>query len=161
MNDRPLRPCLHPQCYTLIREGGDGARGGRCSEHAQGHDRARRKFEKGREWYYTQQWVTLRRACLRRWPTCVMCLRKDRVSASTVADHVTPHRGRWDWFSDQGNLAGLCAKCHSGPKAAMERPGREHELAEYVRYVDTLRSQWRAAAVHPAQTPTESENVEW
>jgi hypothetical protein len=38
-----------------------------------------------------------------------MCHRK----ASTVADHITPHKGVWALFCDLANLQGICADCHA------------------------------------------------
>jgi hypothetical protein len=50
----------------------------------------------------------LRPFILRRDPLCTIC---DRA-ASTVADHKIPHRGDWELFKDDANLAGVCKPCH-------------------------------------------------
>jgi hypothetical protein len=42
--------------------------------------------------------------------------------ASTVADHIKPHKGVWALFTDLNNLQGLCDECHS-KKTAMEDGG--------------------------------------
>jgi 5-methylcytosine-specific restriction protein A len=63
-------------------------------------------------WYDRQIWRGphgLRRVVLARDPVCMMCERK----ASTVADHIRPHRGVWLLFCDLDNLQGICDECHS------------------------------------------------
>lgn len=45
-----------------------------------------------------------------------------RVTAATVADHVTPHRGDPALFA--GPLQSLCGPCHSSWKQQMEKSGR-------------------------------------
>ncbi|QDL92537.1 HNH endonuclease [Paroceanicella profunda] len=56
--------------------------------------------------------------------TCAMCGRVD-ASHRMVADHITPHRGNMDLFTDAENLQCLCAECHSGEKARREVEERE------------------------------------
>jgi 5-methylcytosine-specific restriction protein A len=45
-------------------------------------------------------------------PFCAFCAAQDRTTASTVADHIIPHKGDLDlfWF---GELQSLCEPCHS------------------------------------------------
>jgi hypothetical protein len=42
--------------------------------------------------------------------------------ASTIADHIIPHKGNWVLFCDLDNLQGLCDACHSR-KTAQEDGG--------------------------------------
>lgn len=78
-------------------------------------------------WYHTQRWRLVAKAQLRSHPLCIMCQRAGRVTAATVADHVTPHHGDQNsfWF---GALQSLCASHHSGSKAEQERHGYSREI---------------------------------
>jgi 5-methylcytosine-specific restriction protein A len=82
------------------------------------HERQRTAHEPWRKWYHRAQWKKLRGLCLARDPVCKMCNRE----ASTVADHIRPHRGIWALFCDLANLQGLCKPCHD-KKTATEDGG--------------------------------------
>src|SRR5262249_27959446 len=51
-----------------------------------------------------------------------MCLNRGRITAATVVDHVEPHRDDPVRFWT-GKVQSLCASCHSGPKASIEKRG--------------------------------------
>jgi 5-methylcytosine-specific restriction protein A len=80
-------------------------------------DKERNKEQPWRRWYGLAVWKNLRMLCLARDPVCCICNR----NAATIADHVKPHRGDWDAFTDLGNLQGACETCHNEKSA--------HELA--------------------------------
>lgn len=64
------------------------------------------------KWYDRQLWRGpngLRYVVLARDPVCMICHRV----ASTVADHIVPHKGSWILFCDLTNLQGICDACHS------------------------------------------------
>lgn len=68
-------------------------------------------------WYQRAIWRGkhgLRRVVLARDPICRIC---DR-NASTIADHIKPHKGSWELFIALENLQGLCEECHSKKTAA-------------------------------------------
>lgn len=106
MASKPLRPCKHPGCTELTRDGW-------CPEH-------RPKRERGAEseswhWMYNADvWRRMRADQLLREPFCRACAanQRPRVRATEV-DHVQPHRGDWDRFTDASNLQSLCHSCHS------------------------------------------------
>ncbi len=78
------------------------------------------------KWYERQLWRGphgLRLVVLARDPVCMICHRR----ASTVADHIKPHKGVWALFVDLANLQGLCAECHSR-KTAAEDGGFSHPI---------------------------------
>lgn len=84
-------------------------------------ERQRTRNEPWRAWYHRKPWTGpngLRLVVLARDPICCMCNR----NASTIADHIRPHRGIWSLFVDLLNLQGLCAVCHS-TKTAKEDAG--------------------------------------
>lgn len=54
-------------------------------------------------------------------PLCVMCEAEGRVTAATVVDHATPHRGDADLFWDRANWQSLCKRHHDSDKQAQER----------------------------------------
>jgi len=71
------------------------------------------------KWYHRSYWKKiLRPTTLARDPVCAICNR----NASTVADHIIPHKGNWILFSDLNNLQGICDACH-GKKTAAEDGG--------------------------------------
>jgi 5-methylcytosine-specific restriction endonuclease McrA len=55
-------------------------------------------------------------------PLCATCLAAGKVTAATVADHVTPHRGDVNSFWT-GRLQSLCSRCHESTKKLVERHG--------------------------------------
>lgn len=71
---------------------------------------------------YTRRWELARRAYLAEHPLCEECRRRGIVTAATVVDHVTPHRGDMDLFWDEANWQGLCATDHDA-KTAREDGG--------------------------------------
>lgn len=111
---KPLRPCKHPGCGALTRDGW-------CERH-------RPRYVRGEsaEWrwmYRTKLWrEVLRPGQLAREPWCRECAKAGRRVRATVVDHVAAHRGRWDVFCDAGNLQSLCKRCHDA-KTLRERRG--------------------------------------
>ncbi len=72
-------------------------------------------------WYDRQMWRGphgLRYVVLARDPVCMICQRV----ASTIADHIIPHKGNWTLFCDLNNLQGICDDCHAA-KTAREDGG--------------------------------------
>jgi hypothetical protein len=71
--------------------------------------------------YTSRRWRAIAKAQLQASPLCVLCAEGGIVTAATVADHITPHRGEAEafWF---GALQSLCAS-HHGTKSAGERKG--------------------------------------
>lgn len=70
---------------------------------------------------YNYRWQKRRAAQLRDEPLCRICRALGRVTAATIADHITPHRGDPELF--EGPLQSLCAPCHSSIKQAQEKGG--------------------------------------
>ena len=111
MASRPMRPCLHPGCGRLTREG-------YCPEH-------RPKKERGEsaQWhklYNLPVWRRhLRPRQLLQEPWCRICAAQGRRVRATVVDHIQPHRGDRALFLDPGNLQSLCKNCHDR-KTALE-----------------------------------------
>lgn len=69
---------------------------------------------------YTAQWGKARLMYLTKHPLCVCCLANGRTAASSVVDHVIPHRGDTELFWDSGNWQALCKACHDVIKATVE-----------------------------------------
>lgn len=63
-----------------------------------------------------------RLAVLRRDPFCVLCRKRDRIEAATVADHVRPITAGGERF-DVDNGRGLCAACHARVTARYRATG--------------------------------------
>lgn len=74
---------------------------------------------------YGSRWQTARASYLRSHPLCRMCDDEGRVTAATIVDHITPHRGDQSKFWDTDNWQPLCAKHHSSHKQRLEAAERE------------------------------------
>lgn len=118
MASKPLRPCRHPGCAQLTREGW-------CPGHKPKHKRRASAAYHG--WYLLPIWTgDLRPAQLVREPFCRVCAATYPVedprhrTRATVVDHVRPHRGDWALFVDPANHQSLC-KHHHDQKTARER----------------------------------------
>lgn len=109
MPSKPLRPCRHPGCRTLVP-------GGYCDKHQPPRRAADRKASAAwHDLYDLPIWkLQLRPEQLAREPFCRECWtpRRARVRATEV-DHVKPHRGDLQLFLDPNNLQSLCHRCHS------------------------------------------------
>lgn len=72
--------------------------------------------------YKTTRWQRIRAHQLAGEPLCRMCAGAGRVTAATVCDHVTPHKGDVTAFH-AGPFQSLCKTCHDGAKAQQEATG--------------------------------------
>lgn len=106
MAHKPLRPCRHPGCPELTRDG-------YCPEHHP--KKARGKASASWRWMYrTKTWTDeLRPSQLLREPFCRECAKHGRRTPGVDVDHIEPHRGDWAKFTDPENLQTLCHGCHS------------------------------------------------
>lgn len=118
MASRPLKPCKHPGCAELTRDGW-------CPRHKPKYKRGASAEYHG--WYLLPIWTdNLRPAQLLREPFCRECARLYQPSdprsrtRATVVDHVRPHRGDWALFIDPANHQSLC-KHHHDQKTAREQ----------------------------------------
>ena len=120
MAQRALRPCLHPGCAELTRDGW-------CSKHKPQH--RRRASAEYHSWYLLPIWRNeLRPAQLLREPFCRACAGLGIRTIATVVDHVRPVRGDWALFIDPGNHQSLC-KHHHDQKMAREQAEMRRETA--------------------------------
>lgn len=71
---------------------------------------------------YGSRWQKARATYLMRHPLCAHCEAAGRVTAATVVDHVTPHKGDQALFWDTANWQPLC-KAHHDAKTATEDGG--------------------------------------
>ena len=67
---------------------------------------------------YGRRWQRARAAYLSANPLCVRCNHGGKLVTATVVDHVTPHRGDWSLFWQQGNWQALCKPCHDRKTAS-------------------------------------------
>lgn len=102
---RGLRVCLSTPCPELVRPPAT-----RCEQHALP---ARRPFANTQDrgsstaQGYGSKWRKARLLYLAEHPWCVQC-----PAASTVVDHITPHRGDLELFWRPSNWQALCKRCH-------------------------------------------------
>jgi 5-methylcytosine-specific restriction endonuclease McrA len=76
-------------------------------------------------WYNHKRWLIRRLQQLQSHPLCALCLAQGTVTAATVADHVTPHRGDYDLFW-YGPLQSLCKHHHNKVKQSIEERGYDN-----------------------------------
>lgn len=113
MARKPARPCRHPGCGALTREGW-------CEKHKP-TDHIRRASAAWHGWYSLPIWTKrLRPAQLLREPFCRECAARGIRTPASVVDHVRPFRGDWALFVDVANHQSLC-KYHHDRKTAQER----------------------------------------
>lgn len=112
MARKPLRPCKHPGCAELTRDGW-------CPRHKPRHQR--RSSAEYHGWYLLPIWTdNLRPAQLLREPFCRECARQGIRTRATVVDHIRPFRGDWTLFVNPANHQSLC-KHHHDRKTAKEQ----------------------------------------
>lgn len=101
----PLKPCRHPGCPVLTRDGW-------CDKHRPAKA-PRRVSAAWHSWYTLPVWTDrLRPDQLLAEPFCRECAKRGERVRATVVDHVKPHRGDWALFTDKNNLQSLCKRCH-------------------------------------------------
>ncbi len=116
---KPLRPCRHPGCSALTREG-------YCPKHKPAKA-PRRISAEYHGWYSLPIWTdALRPAQLLREPFCRVCAARGVRTRATVVDHIVPHRGNWARFTDRGNLQSLCKTCHDRKTAREQAEERQN-----------------------------------
>ena len=110
---KALRPCKHPGCDALTREGW-------CAKHKPPPTPRKRSAEYHR-WYGLPIWTDdLRPKQLIAEPYCRECAHEGKRTRATVVDHIKPHRGDWTLFTDKKNLQSLC-KHHHDRKTMQEQ----------------------------------------
>lgn len=115
MAKRALKPCKHPGCPEVTRDGW-------CPKHVPTPRQARRKESAAyHSWYPKAIWTKdLRPAQLMREPFCRVCAAQGRRTPATVVDHVVPFRGDWQLFINPANHQSLC-EFHHNQKTAREQ----------------------------------------
>lgn len=108
LSQKPLRPCRHPGCSILVPDG-------YCPAHKP-RPQAQRSADSA-AWhrlYLRPEWADdLRPHQLLREPYCQECAKHGLRTRATDVDHIRPHKGDWDLFTDRNNLQSLCHSCHS------------------------------------------------
>lgn len=112
MPTRALRPCT--VCSKPSKDG-------RCAAHPkidtrpQYHERHGSPVSKA-------EWARIRKQVLEEEPLC-MCdahRGRDDAPASTVVDHIIPHRGDPQLFRDRANLRAMSKPCHDRKTATVD-----------------------------------------
>lgn len=108
---RAARPCNHPGCAVLTRDGW-------CDKHRPMPRRGASAAWHG--WYSLPAWKRRSAEQLIREPWCAECARRGIRTPATDADHIVPHRGDRDKFW-HGELQSLCHRCHAAKTLAEQR----------------------------------------
>lgn len=107
------RPCGHPGCGALVRDGS-----GRCAKHPRSGSFADKKRGNRHERGYGNDWTKLRNSImLRDSYLCQVCLTSGRVTHAHAVDHIVPKAN--DGTDDGDNLQAICKPCHT-TKTAIE-----------------------------------------
>lgn len=80
--------------------------------------------------YKSRTWRHLRASHLSREPLCRRCRAEGRLTAATVVHHLTAHKGDWHLFTDPGNLASSCKRCHDATEQSIEARGYDRQVGE-------------------------------
>lgn len=121
MAQKPLRPCRHPGCPALTRDG-------YCPKHKPAKA-SRRVSAQWHGWYSLPIWTEdLRPAQLLREPFCRECAKRGIRTRATVVDHVKPFRGDWELFVDPANHQSLCKHHHDQKTAQEQAEGRRENM---------------------------------
>jgi 5-methylcytosine-specific restriction protein A len=109
-----LRPCGYPGCAALTDAG-------RCDRHRK---QERKEYDRQRGYPatrgYNYDWHIASKAHLARNPLCVQCMKKRRIVAATVTDHIVPHKGDPALFWDPNNWQSMCKSCHDRKTASRD-----------------------------------------
>lgn len=93
-----------------------------CADCERSNKKRKQAYEKQRgsstERGYDAPWRRYRTAFLREHPLCEICLKEDRVTASTVVDHIIPHKGDKKLFWNPKNHQAVCIPCHNRKTAS-------------------------------------------
>lgn len=108
------KPCTHPGCGVLVRDGT-----GRCARHPR---EAWAKKPTATKRITGRKLQAMRASLFQRNPLCVECQRLGKVTLATQRDHVIPlaEGGRDDCSNEQG----LCEPCHEAKSLAEALRGR-------------------------------------
>lgn len=82
------------------------------------------RYEPTRGQLYGWKWQKARKLYLARYPLCRMCKAQGKLTASTVVDHIKPHKGDPALFWSQANWQALCEGHHNSAKQAQEKSGK-------------------------------------
>jgi len=70
---------------------------------------------------YNRRWRKARKVFLDLNPLCKFCAAQGKITAASVVDHITPHRGDPSLFWDKSNWQPLCSVHHQATKQAIEK----------------------------------------
>ena len=110
MPNAAARPCSHPGCGALVRDGS-----GRCEKHPK-PQWEKKPTETKRIGGRRRQ--ALRAALFAADPLCAECQRQGRVTLAAERDHIVPLAE--GGTEDASNTQGLCVPCHE-KKSEAER----------------------------------------
>ena len=109
------RPCTHPGCGVLVRDGS-----GRCAKHPKPEWQTKRATPTTR--ITGRRLQRMRAELFAHDPLCAECRRLGRVTLATQRDHITPLCDGGN--DDPGNVQGLCGPCHDEKSQREAQRGR-------------------------------------
>lgn len=119
------KPCSHPGCSSLVRDGSNRCKAHRRQVAQQVESRRGTSAQRG----YGYKWQKAREGYLREHPLCKRHEDRGDLVPATVVDHIKPHRGDMSLFWSRANWQPLCKPCHDLKTAtedgAFGRPGAD------------------------------------
>lgn len=112
MPSAPPRPCRHPGCGALVRDGSSYCTAHKKAKevvHGSFADRSRgTRHQRG----YGSAWDRLRLHILERdCGLCRVCSEAGRITPAAQVDHIVPKA--WGGTDDESNLQAICRTCHT------------------------------------------------
>lgn len=109
------RPCCKPGCA------GFAVSHGYCDRHQAARRQGDQHRGSANDRGYGHKWRVARLEFLAANPLCCHCREVNRISAATVVDHKTPHKGDMRLFWDRSNWQALCETCHNRKTATEDK----------------------------------------
>jgi len=120
--------CLQPGCGKVAEQGADFCAAHKETNYKVDAQHARNQAAPWRLWYGWAIWRNLKAQFFNLDPMNAVCVYVDPrtgqrcTKPAEEVDHIIPHCGNWDLFTDLKNLQGLCHFHHS-QKTAREDGG--------------------------------------
>jgi 5-methylcytosine-specific restriction protein A len=114
-------PCKNPLCANKVTRPAEYCDS--CKQYIVKHKKDHTRMS-ANDRGYGRAWQRERAAYLAdpKNALCVMCLKRGKVTAATVVDHIIPHKGDYGLFWDKdNNWQALCKRCHDSDKQREER----------------------------------------
>jgi len=91
-------------------------------------------MDKKRKLYNSKDWKKMSKNLRALQPLCVMCLKKNKITATKVADHIIPWNTTDEFLNNK--LQGLCIECHTNKTFYIDKPIEKRNKLLEVKVMD-------------------------